>query len=526
MIEADDADDLVFAEEDEPLNSSPIQTAWKVLVVDDEEEVHRVTNMVLNSVCFDQRPVTLLHAYSAEECKVLLRTHTDIALILLDVVMETDDAGLKLVKYIRSELKNIEVRIVLRTGQPGQAPEEKVIVEYDINDYKAKTELTSSKLFTTVITSLRSYRDIQTIAHNKEGLKCVIDASPYIFKMQSMTKFTTGILEQLVSLLNLGRNSLFCCGFTATCKQGEFYVKAATGEYKSWVNYHINEIGGEDVKTLIAEALQKRTSIYRGPYYVGFLSGKTNSEFLIFINGWNTLMPWDQDLVQIFFTNVSLGYDNLLLNHEIEDTQSEVIYTLGEIAEVRSKETGFHVKRVAEYSELLALLYGIPEQEAKIYRLASPMHDIGKLGIPDAILNKPGRLNHEEWKVMQSHAQLGYDMLKNSTRALMKAAAIAAHQHHERWDGSGYPNGLKGDEIHIFGRITAIADVFDALSVRRVYKDAWPVEKVVCYFQREKGSHFEPALVDLLCGNLAKFLKIRDANTNPWERGEGTMFMP
>jgi PAS domain S-box-containing protein len=198
------------------------------------------------------------------------------------------------------------------------------------------------------------------------------------------------------------------------------------------------------------------------------------------------------------------------LHKEFEDTQREIVYKLGEVGETRSKETGNHVKRVAEYSRLLAQKYGLSDEDVNILFTASPMHDIGKVGIPDEILNKPGKLSAEEWVVMRNHSKVGYDILKSSKREILKAAAIVSYSHHEKWNGSGYPNGLKGEDIHIFGRITAIADVFDALGSDRCYKKAWELDKILDFFRNQTGKHFEPKLVDIFMNNLDEFLKIRD----------------
>ncbi len=220
--------------------------------------------------------------------------------------------------------------------------------------------------------------------------------------------------------------------------------------------------------------------------------------------------------------NVSLSVDEIedkiqlglkeikSLNKEIESTQKEVIFTMGTIAEYRSKETGNHVKRVAEYCKILALHYGLDEKESELLRQASPMHDIGKIAIPDAVLNKPGRFNDEEREIMNKHARLGYEMLNKSQRPLLKTAAIVAYEHHEKWDGSGYPRGLKGEDIHIYGRITALADVFDALGSDRVYKKAWSNDKIYKLFKEEKGKHFDPKLIDIFFANLDKFIKIQN----------------
>ncbi len=198
------------------------------------------------------------------------------------------------------------------------------------------------------------------------------------------------------------------------------------------------------------------------------------------------------------------------LHNELEETQRELIYRMGEIGETRSLETGNHVKRVAEYSKLLGKKYGLKSSDINVLFMASPMHDIGKVGIPDSILNKPGKLNSEEWEIMKTHSELGFNILKSSTRPILKAASIIAYTHHEKWDGTGYPRNLKGEEIHIFGRITAIADVFDALGSNRVYKTAWDLAKILNLFKEQREKHFDPLLVDLFMKNLDEFLAIRE----------------
>ncbi|MBL0709264.1 MAG: PAS domain S-box protein [Sulfurimonas sp.] len=202
--------------------------------------------------------------------------------------------------------------------------------------------------------------------------------------------------------------------------------------------------------------------------------------------------------------------EQILLQKEIEDTQKEIIYKMGEIGESRSKETGNHVKRVAYYSRLLAELYGLNNAQSRILYMASPMHDIGKVGIPDNILNKPGRLTKDEFEIMKTHAYIGGSVLKGSTREVLKAAQTVAYQHHEKWNGKGYPRGISGDNIDIFGRITALADVFDALGSDRCYKKAWSDEEIFKLFKEQRGEHFEPKLIDLFFDNLNQFLDIRD----------------
>jgi putative two-component system response regulator len=196
------------------------------------------------------------------------------------------------------------------------------------------------------------------------------------------------------------------------------------------------------------------------------------------------------------------------LRREINESQKEIISTLGNVVETKSKETANHVERVSQYVYLLARLAGLDSEEATILKEAAPMHDVGKIGIPESILNKPGPLDPEERRIIKTHARVGYDILSKSQRRIFKAAAIVAHQHHERYDGKGYPGGLKGKEINIYGRIAAIVDVFDALATRRCYKPPWTSEEILEEFRTQKGKQFDPDLIDLFLNNAEKFQDI------------------
>ncbi len=217
----------------------------------------------------------------------------------------------------------------------------------------------------------------------------------------------------------------------------------------------------------------------------------------------------DVEILTLAATYAGKSLESSILRNELIETQREIIETMGEIGESRSQETGSHVRRVAEYSYLLATLAGVSEEEAKQLKLASPMHDIGKVAIPDRILLKPGKLTDEEFETMKEHASIGYHIFKHSKRSLLRTAAIIAHEHHERWDGTGYPNGIAGENISILGRITAVADVFDALGTARVYKDAWSDERIYDYMKMQRGQQFDPTLIDLLLTDFDEFIKIR-----------------
>lgn len=200
---------------------------------------------------------------------------------------------------------------------------------------------------------------------------------------------------------------------------------------------------------------------------------------------------------------------SLVQADELKRTRLQVVQRLGRAAEYKDNETGMHVLRMSHYSRVLALAYGFSEEQADILLHAAPMHDIGKIGIPDAIMLKPGKLTAEECAIMQEHPKIGAEILGECDSALLKIARSVALTHHEKWDGSGYPHGLAGEDIPIEGRIVAVADVFDALTSKRPYKDAWTVEKTLELMREQKGHHFEPQLIDLLEENLPEILAIK-----------------
>ncbi len=513
MTSKTDDDALSFADETSGTNDVMAPKAWKVMIVDDDLAIHDVTKLALSDFEFYGRGVEFISAMSGEEAKKLIVEHPDTAIMMLDVVMETDHAGLEVAKFVRDVACNSSVRIVLRTGQPGQAPERKVITEYDINDYKEKTELTASKLFTLMYSSLRSYRDIVALETNKEGLEQVIEASSTIFELQSLQNFTRGVLEQITSLLHLQQDAGYfkADGLAASHDNNEYHLIAGIGAYEGVVDEHNRTILPQEVLEDFQAAIKTGRNYYRDDRFTGYFRSSRGGENLVHMCGLGSLSPLDKSLMEVFAKNVGVAFENVELQHDLEETQREIVYLLGEAVETRSQETGNHVKRVAEICRILALDYGLRDDEAEVLRLAAPMHDVGKIGIPDAILNKPGKHTPEETEIMQRHAMLGYEMLKSSKRRILQAGAVIARDHHEKWAGGGYPHGISGEDIHVYGRIVAVADVFDALGADRCYKKAWTMDDILALFERERGQHFEPRLVDGLFRNLDQIIAIRDA---------------
>jgi response regulator RpfG family c-di-GMP phosphodiesterase len=490
-------------------SAAPKPAPWKVLLVDDEPDIHDITKLTLNRFRLDERALTFLHAYSGAEAKEILARETDIALVFLDVVMEKEDSGLEVARWMRKDLDNQFSRIVLRTGQPGQAPEERVIVDYDINDYKEKTELDRTKLFTTTFAALRAYRDIMKVEearlaqlNYREGLERVIAASAHIFQQRNLKDFASGLLQQVVALLRLEQSMLLrLSGAIGISGETEYEILAQIGDL------------GKDVicPQLIAQlddARRNRISRLHGDTYVGYFPNNSGKASLLVLKGVDEISDIDAQLLEVFCSGVAIAFDNILLNQEITDTQAELILRLGDVVESRSNEAGNHVRRMSQVCHLLAQESGLPDDETAVLMHAAPMHDIGKIATPDSVLLKPGKLTPAEWEIMKQHPTVGLSILDGSSRPILKAAAVIAHQHHEKFDGSGYPQGLKGHDIHQYARIVAVADVFDALSHKRCYKDAWPMAQVVAHLREVSGHHLDPVYVELLIANIDKAVDI------------------
>jgi response regulator RpfG family c-di-GMP phosphodiesterase len=511
--------DPMSLELDDDLGLAPEPTAatpWKLLIVDDEPEIHSVTRLVLGSFRFEGRGLQFLSAHSAAEGKQLLAENDDIALVLLDVVMETEHAGLDVVRYTREELGNHFVRIVLRTGQPGQAPEARVTSDYDINDYKEKTELTTQKLTATVRVALRGYRDIITIERARHGLERVIHASTHVFSHQKSTEFASAVLDQLGSLVGMEHGALYCrvergLDRAGRLPESRFAIAAATGEFEPLVRTDAAESLPEKLQKSLFEAYRSKQHLFRPDHYVLHFVDSQHGESLLYVGeAWN-LQPLDFQLVELFCTNVSVAYENLHLNQELFESQQEMVCMLAGAAETRSRETAGHVRRVGVIAQQLAEMFVLEAKTAEMLRFAAPLHDIGKIGVPDAVLNKPGPHDDDERRIMQRHAELGAQMLAGSRHPLIQLAAEVALTHHENWDGSGYPRGLAGRDIPISGRISMLADVYDALGSERCYKQPWSEPDIRAFLLAERGRKFDPQLIDVLIDNWERFAQVRVA---------------
>ncbi len=310
----DDIVQLIEGPGDEPSEQGP---RWKIAVIDDEPAVHDGTRFALSDYRLNGQGLEILSAYSAAEGRELMRAHPDVAVVLLDVIMESDTAGLGLVEFIRKDLKNETVRIILRTGQPGQAPERRVIVDYDINDYKAKTELTADKLFTALTAALRSHQQLQRMVETRRGLEIIIEAASALFDFKSMQRLAEGVLTQIASLLNVD-----CAGILVLRESQNthetFSVLAGSGCYSRFIGSDVSNIIEQDLRQLVEEAFSRRHhefSSRRSVLYIKTLSGR---EVVVVLEAARHLSNTDRALVEIFCSRLSIAFDNVILYEQLQ----------------------------------------------------------------------------------------------------------------------------------------------------------------------------------------------------------------
>lgn len=504
--------DFLDVEETDP---TKLSGRYKVLIADDEDEVHRITKLILRDYVFENMGLEFIDTYSGEETKKVLEEDDDIAILFLDVVMESNTSGLEVVEYLRNELKNSFTRIILRTGQPGEAPEESIIRDYDINDYRLKTELTTKRMLTSMYAAIRSYRDLKKLEKHQQGLKKIIKASASLFENNSLDKFLISILEQLSSFqegnsdivyLRKSEESL-SSGFVTMVQSDENEIVAATGKFKPYIGMSVEEIPELVHVYNYLNSEHDGTSSYLRKIKNGFVVSnqeKSSVNNYIYIEGDQDL--FDYDLINLFLSNFSIALDNFILNNMLNDTQKEIVFALAETVESHFDETGHHIKRISKMMYNFSILLHYSFKEAELLRLASTMHDLGKVAIPDSILKKPGKLTVEEFDVIKTHTSHGYKILTGTDLPVLKNAAEIALNHHEKYDGTGYPGGKKDKNIPLNARMMAIVDVYDAMTNKRVYKDAVSREETLDEMLKGRGTHFDPKLLDLFVENLDEIL--------------------
>ena len=309
-----DDDDLLEFIDDDDVPSACALRAWKVLIVDDDSDIHDVTTLALSGLEFSGRGIEFLHAYSGKEACQMVRDTADIALMLLDVVMESDHAGLDVVEYVRNELGNQFIRIILRTGQPGQAPEIDVITRYDINDYKHKTELTRQRLFTTIYTGLSAYRDLIALDANRRGLEKVIEGSAQIFELQSLEQFAQGVIEQLSALVFPDDDAVILHASTmaAEASRPELRIIAGAGRFAPLIGADASMALEDAVLSRISQARDEGRLLYHH-HDLAIVKERQSeaSSFVVYLESEAPLDANSRRLTEMFCRNVAIAWENL-----------------------------------------------------------------------------------------------------------------------------------------------------------------------------------------------------------------------
>jgi response regulator RpfG family c-di-GMP phosphodiesterase len=367
-----------------------------------------------------------------------------------------------------------------------------------------------------VISALRSYNDIIVIEENRAGLQKIVEASADLFCAKSLEIFIQGIVQQLSSILGCSQDAAYLTSAVATpqpvylADSDQLYVFAGNGEYANHEGKPIEDVVDEVKMSSCRKALKERSIVYADDHLVAFCDSKARRSSLLYLSGLpRKLTQVDKNLVEIFAQNVQIAFDNVLSTRDMEDTQQEIIERLG-VAMEHNTNTTQQLRRIRDICEFIGTKLGMEEADIALLVRAVPLHDIGSANVPSAILQKPEELEYLERESIKRHTTFGYNILKDSKRPIIQLAATLAHQHHERWDGLGYPNGMKGEEIALEARITAIADVFDALYNQRPHKPAWPVEKVVKMIESQSGKHFDPKIAQILLDNLDQIQAIQE----------------
>ncbi|RTE87422.1 MULTISPECIES: DUF3369 domain-containing protein [Gammaproteobacteria] len=480
---------FLFADEAEKEQDLP-EESWKILIVDDEPEVHAVTKLALSDFQFLGRGLEFHSAHSGAEAKELIKNNPDAAIVLLDVVMETDDAGLNVARYIREELGNRYTRIILRTGQPGQAPERTVIVNYDINDYKSKTELTAQKLFTAVMSSLRSYRDIISIVHSRNGLEKIIASTNDLFALQSMEQFISGLVQQLSWLIG-GARQTFYAAADETQKSSEMKVRAAYGEDADHLQGQIIKSALPKEALVELDSVIRTHSIYYGEDFVlAYCPSQCRPQgALLCLAGLSRpLTVKEKELLQLFADNVQVALDNVICLQDTDQLLSELVARLMELeqesyAQHPEKQSAY-VQLVAEFMKELKW----SGEKAQVAGTAATLFERAEKLFALIEEQPASKVSPCQQRIIRAIRPL-----QMADSKVSQVAVRALDERLERSDGMGLPAGKLADEISDEAFVFGLARMFYEL----VHQDL-PLEDIIGRIEAERGKIYPAELCDLV----------------------------
>lgn len=488
------------------MRAGKIDLPWKILIADDDQDVHTATQLALRGVVFRGRPIEFINAYSAQETLSCLHQHPDTAVVLLDVIMESDDAGLSAVQQIRAQGFSL-VRLILRTGHPGQAPEREVIVDYDIHDYKQKSGLTTQKLFSSLISALRAYDDLQALEAHRRGLLSVLESVSW-FDFAAVQRYVDGMLVEFASLARLRTEQVVIAARFGGPGNSQIRVVASSGQ---WV---LPQEPVQVLEGLPAEATAAILDSYALAQGLETQGGGTlyvanqGVEVVAYAEGAQALADADSVLLEVFLVKVCQAVANYRAFQMVSSERDALLLGLAEAAEQCHgglAPEGMLARLSTAMAHRLDTTLSFPGQiDAELKQniaVASGLHDLGNLLLPPGLLMQARALSDREQEGMREHVAAGLKLLKPSQEqakdsAMLALAAQIISAHHEHYDGSGYPCGLRGEEIPLAARVVAVADAFTAMLSSRPHRPALNREEAVQAIVAASGTQFDPLVVE------------------------------
>ncbi|WP_427980169.1 DUF3369 domain-containing protein [Agarivorans sp.] len=475
----DDDDDTEY------LPSEP--EPWKVLIVDDDSEMHTVTKLVLNNFSYQQRKLSFIDAYNAAEAFELLRQHADVAIALVDVVMESDDAGLRLIDDIRERLNNHDIRLILRTGQPGLAPIREVIRRYDVSDYKNKTELSDVNLDTLMCASLRAYQEISELHLQQNNLRAAINSSSLVANCNDEQNLASSVYQELNKQLAKQFPHQSLSGFALTLSHSKLQVMYSQGALVDLQDCHQLQDFPQPIQEMLQHAKEQRCHVHQQGKSVFYLANGQVHPLMFYIEGWQENQAPQFEPLELYIQATAIRLENRLLRRQLAYGQLQLLDMVYQAIQ-QPPTSNEHLRLVQGQTKQLAIQAGLSQQEAEQLSHMAMFYDLNQLGLPEAILNC-SLLNGERWKCIAEHYALPEHLKSDEVQQQINNALIVTYQYQENWDGSGRPLGLAGEAIHLYARIVALA-VF--------YAEHAAQSDFVQQLQQAAGQRIDPQLATLL----------------------------
>lgn len=482
-------------------------TPWKILIADDDADVHEATRLALRGTRYGGRPLAFIDAYSAAETLEKLNENADTAIIFLDVVMEADDAGLSAAVKIR-EAGFSMVRIIVRTGFPGYAPEREVIVNYDIHDYKEKSELTVQKLFTTTVSALRAYADLVALENNRRSLMSVLESVSW-FDFNASKRYIAGMLATFSNLAGLDADQVVMVSRALNFGGTSSRVIATLGDWPMLEMSGCEELPPPVAELVLASLMQGEA---RGDSQGETLYANAHEiELVIYASGKDAFFNADKVLLDVFMHSVCQALSNQLTFENMLNERNALFHGIALKGEQWDSDADVNLHRMMALATATAqrlqitLVFAneINDRFVRDIGVAASVHDMGNQALPLPLLHKQTVLNEEERSVMQTHVAQGLSLFNQCVAGARNVASVVMAQqviasHHEHFDGGGYPAGLRGDEIPLAARIVSVVDSFTALTSQRPHRPALSLEDACKLIDAGSGSQFDPRVVQAL----------------------------